>query len=98
MLKTSRRTDIVAHLNEGIFAMLLKHTDRIGAGKTIERLSDIISNSAIFLEGEEINIEISAGIVEIISNEDVEKLIVNAMNMMEKAEKDNVLYYIYEGE
>ena len=98
MLKTSRRTDTVAHLNEGIFAMLLKHTDRIGTGKTIERLADVISNSVIFLEGEEINIEISAGIVEIISNEDVEKLIVNAMNMMEKAEKDDVLYYIYEGE
>jgi len=98
MLKTSRRTDIIAHLGEGVFAMLLKHTDRIGACKTVERLSDVISNSAIFLEGEEINIEIVSGIVEIISEEDVELCLSHALMMMEKAEKDDVLYYIYEGE
>jgi diguanylate cyclase (GGDEF)-like protein len=96
MLKTSRRTDIVAHLGDGIFAMLLKHTDRIGAGKTIERLSDIISTSAIFLEGEEINIEIVAGIVEMISNEDAEICLSHALEMMEKAQNDDVLYYVYE--
>jgi PleD family two-component response regulator len=97
MLKTSRRTDIVAHLGDGVFAMLLKHTDRIGAGRTVERLSDIINTSAIFLEGEEINIEIVAGIVEIISNEDVEVCLSHALEMMEKAQNDDVLYYVYEG-
>jgi len=97
MLKTSRRTDIVSHLVDGVFAMLLKHTDRIGASKTIERLSDIISNSAIFLEGEEININIVAGVVEIVRSEDVEMCLSHALEMMDKAENDNVLYYIYEG-
>jgi diguanylate cyclase (GGDEF)-like protein len=96
MLKTSRRTDIIAHMEEGVFAMLLKHTDRVGACKTVERLSDIISNSAIFLEGEEINIKIVSGIVEIINEEDVELCLAHALEMMEKAEKDNVLYYLYE--
>ena len=98
MLKTSRRTDIVAHLGEGIFGMLLKHTDRIGACKTVERLADMVSNSAIFLEGEEINITIVAGIVEIIKVEEVEKLLSSALNIMSKAQKDDVLYYVYEGE
>ncbi len=98
MLKTSRRTDIVAHLGDGVFAMLLKHTDRIGAGRTVERLSDIISNSAIFLEGEEININIASGIIEIISGMDVETCLANALDMMEKAEKDDMLYYLYEGD
>ncbi|GAB6074810.1 GGDEF domain-containing protein [Nautilia lithotrophica] len=97
MLKTSRRTDIIAHLGEGVFAMLLKHTDRVGACKTVERLSDVISNSAIFLEGEEINIKIVSGIVEIMSDEDVELCLSHALMMMEKAENDDVLYYIYEG-
>ncbi len=97
MLKTSRRTDIVAHLGDGNFAMLLKHTDRVGACKTVERLSDIISNSAIFLEGEEINIKIVSGVVEIILDGEVEVCLARAMEMMEKAEKDDVLYYIYEG-
>ena len=97
MQKTSRRTDIVAHLENGIFGMLLKHTDRIGACKTVERLADMISNSAIFLEGKEININIVAGIVEIIQVEEVEKLLSFALDMMEKAQKDDVLYYVYEG-
>jgi diguanylate cyclase (GGDEF)-like protein len=97
MLKTSRRTDIVAHLDDGIFAMLLKHTDRIGACKTVERLSDTISYSTIFLEGEEINIQIVAGVVEIIKSEDVEVCLSHALEMLEKTEKDDVLYYIYEG-
>ena len=98
MLKTSRRTDVIAHLGNGVFAMLLKHTDRIGAGRTVERLSDTISTSAIFLEGEEINIEIVAGVVEIISSEDVEVCLSHALEMLEKTEKDDVLYYIYEGD
>ena len=98
MLKTSRRTDIVAHLGDGIFGMLLKHTDRIGACKTVERLADMISNSAIFLEGEEININIVAGIVEIIKVEKSETLLYFALEMMEKAQEDDVLFYVYEGE
>ena len=97
ILKTSRRTDIVAHLGDGIFGMLLKHTDRIGACKTVERLADMITNSSIFLEGEEININIVAGIVEIIQVEDAQTLLSLALKMMKKAQKDNVLYYIYEG-
>ena len=97
MLKTSRRTDVVAHLGDGVFAMLLKHTDRIGASKTVERLADIISNSAIFLEGEEINIEIAAGITEILNETDAEVCVAHALEAMEKAESQDMLYQVYEG-
>ncbi|MEO1927114.1 MAG: diguanylate cyclase [Nautiliaceae bacterium] len=97
MLKTSRRTDIVAHLGDGVFGMLLKHTDRIGACRTVERLSDIITNSAIFLEGEEITIQIVSGIVEIKIEDEVDSILQHALEMMQKAEKDGVLYYVYEG-
>jgi len=97
MQKTSRRTDIVAHIGDGIFGMLLKHTNKVGAYQTVERLADMISNSAIFLEGEEISINIVAGIVEIMEVEEIEKLLSFALEMMEKAQKDNVLYYTYEG-
>ena len=97
MLKTSRRTDIVAHLGGGKFAMLLKHTDRIGASKTVERLADMISYSSIFLEGEEVNMEIVAGIAEIISAEiSAEDYILNAFKALEKAESEGILYYLYE--
>jgi PleD family two-component response regulator len=77
--------------------MLLKHTDRIGACRTVERLSDIITNSAIFLEGEEITIQIVSGIVEIKIEDEVDSILQHALEMMQKAEKDGVLYYVYEG-
>ncbi len=97
LLKTSRRTDEIAHLKEGVFAMLLKHTDRIGAGKTVERIADMIGNAAIFLEGEEIELEIVAGIAEIKEERPPQEYIFKAINAMKKAEKENELYLI-EGE
>jgi len=97
LLKTSRRTDEIAHLGNGIFAMLLKHTDRIGAGRTVERIADMIGNAAIFLEGEEIELEIVAGIAEIKEEKPAQEYINSAMNAMKKAEEDGVLYLI-EGE
>ncbi len=98
MLKTSRRTDIVAHIENGIFAMLLKSTDRVGAYKTVERLGDVVSLSTIFLEGEEISTEIVAGICEFNENYTEEVCLSNAFKAMEVAQKEDMLYHIYEGE
>ncbi|QCI29101.1 GGDEF domain-containing protein [Caminibacter pacificus] len=98
ILKTSRRTDTVAHLGEGIFAMLLKNTDRIGASKTIERLSDMISTASVFFEGEEVEIQIVGGVVEIKDKKDAKEYVENAINVMREAEEEGMLYKVYEGE
>jgi diguanylate cyclase (GGDEF)-like protein len=98
LLKTSRRTDVVAHLGDGKFAMLLKHTDRIGAMRTSERLSDMIINSAMFIEDKELEIQIAIGISELTINSDKEKTINCIYNKLEEAEKENQLYKICEGE
>ena len=92
LLKTSRRTDVIAHIKEGIFAMLLKHTDKIGAQKTIERLSDIISNSAIFIEGNETELKIVSAICEITGDTKLEDLLKKCEEILEKAQKENKLY------
>jgi len=94
MLKTSRRTDIVAKFEENIFSMLLKHTDIIGAQRTVERLSDAISNASIFFEGEELELEIVAGVVELKENIEVETVIFKALNALKEAEKNKQLYDI----
>lgn len=94
MLKSSRRTDIVARFEDNIFAMLLKHTDVIGAQRTIERLSDAISNASVFLEGEELELQIVAGIVELKESKDAEIFIFKALKALEEAEKNNQLYLI----
>jgi len=98
LLKTSRRTDIVAHLGEGKFAMLLKHTDRIGAIKTSERLADIISNSSMFIEDKEFEIQINIGISELtINSPETIKLLDCVYSKLEEAQKENTLYKICEG-
>jgi diguanylate cyclase (GGDEF)-like protein len=98
LLKTSRRSDVIAHLGDGVFAMLLKHTDRIGAGRTVERISDMVGNAAIFLEGEEVELSIVAGIVEIKEDIKPEECLNLAVETMKKAEESDTLYLVYEGE
>ncbi len=92
LLKTSRRTDIISHLGNGIFGLLLRHTDRIGAIKTIERFSEIISNSAIFVEGNEIEIKIVGSICEIRADKTYEEYLKKCKDLLAKAQQENVLY------
>jgi len=88
LLKTSRRSDIVAHYGNGIFAMLLKHTDIESAKKASERLSDLVSNSNFFLADQEIQLKISIGVTTIDPNYSVEEIVVSAMDGIEKAYMD----------
>ena len=85
LLKTSRRSDIVSHYGNGIFSMLLKHTDIESAKKASERLSYLVSNSNFFLADREIQLKISIGITDITAEHSVEEIIVSAMNGIEKA-------------
>jgi len=62
LLKTSRRSDIVAHYGNGVFSMLLQHTDIESAKKASERLCDLVSNSNFFLADREIQLKISIGV------------------------------------
>jgi len=97
LLKTSRRTDVIAHLGDGVFAMLLKHTDTIGAEKTIERISDIISNSAIFIEGNEIEVKIVGAVCDLKPEVKVSEYINKCKEALKKAEEENKLFVV-EGE
>jgi len=85
LLKTSRRSDIVAHYGNGVFAMLLKHTDIESAKKASERLCYLVSNSNFFLADREIQLKISIGITDVTENHSVEEIIVSSMNGIEKA-------------
>ncbi|MDB2562032.1 GGDEF domain-containing protein [Sulfurimonas sp.] len=95
LLKTSRRSDTVAHYGNGVFAMLLKHTDIDSAMKASDRLCYLVSNSNFFLGDREIKLKISIGITDIDPEYSVEETIVSAMNGVEKAyKKDNIDYAV----
>jgi diguanylate cyclase (GGDEF)-like protein len=89
LLKTSRRSDIVAHYGNGIFAMLLKHTDIESAKKASERLCDLVANTNFFLADREINLKISIGITEISAEYSVEEIVSGSLKAIEIAYKDN---------
>ncbi|QOY54607.1 GGDEF domain-containing protein [Candidatus Sulfurimonas marisnigri] len=85
LLKTSRRSDTVAHYGNGVFAMLLKHTDIESAKKASERLSELVSNSNFFLGDREIQLKISIGITDVTEEHSVEEIIVSSLDGIEKA-------------
>jgi len=85
LLKTSRRSDTVAHYGNGIFSMLLKHTDIESAKKASDRLCELVSNSNFFLADREIQLKISIGITEVVKEFSVEEIVVGALDGIEKA-------------
>ena len=96
LLKTSRRSDIVSHYGNGVFAMLLKHTDIESAKKASERLCYLVSNSNFFLGDREIKLQISIGITDVNAKYSVEEIVVAAMNGVEKAYKEEDTDYAVE--
>jgi len=94
LLKTSRRSDIVAHYGNGVFSMLLKHTDLDSAQKASERLVDLVSNSNFFLADREIQLKISIGITNVDAKHSVQEIVVSAMEAMEEAEENTQQDYI----
>lgn len=94
LLKTSRRSDIVAHYGEGIFAMVLKHTDIESAKRASERLFDLVASSNFFLAEQEIQLRIAIGVAEINASAGVEQTLVCTLNAMEAADKEPTLRYM----
>lgn len=85
LMKTSRRSDVVAHYGDGVFAMVLKHTDIMNAKRASERLCELVSSSNFFLAEKEIQLKISIGIANISSERAVEETLVCALNAMAHA-------------
>ena len=93
LLKTSRRSDIVSHYGDGIFAMLLKHTNIASAIKASQRLCELVSNSNFFLSDREIQLKISIGITDVLTDSTVEEIIVDGINGIEEAYKNAKIDY-----
>ncbi len=94
LLKTSRRSDIIAHYGKGMFAMLLKHTDVESAKKASERLCDLVANSNFFLADKEIPLKVAIGIAQIDPKNSVEETIVFAMDAIDLAYENGSCYAV----
>lgn len=88
LMKTSRRSDTVAHYGNGVFCMLLKHTDIDSAVKATQRLTELVQNSNFFLADKEIELQVSIGITPVLLTSTTDEIVTNALKAMEQAYKD----------
>lgn len=96
LMKTSRRSDIVAHYGNGVFAIILKHTDLASAQKASERLCDLVSSSNFFLAEREIQLKISVGIKAIIAGQSVEEQVIHTLDAMAAADGSAKSYIVHQ--
>lgn len=94
LLKTSRRSDIVAHYGDGIFAMMLKHTDIENAKRASERLYELVASSNFFISEQEIHLCIAIGVSELNPAHSVEHTLVGTLDAMEAAHSNPKIHYI----
>lgn len=94
LLKTSRRSDIVAHYGEGIFAMLLKHTDTQSAKLAADRLYELVSSSNFFLGDQEIQLQIAIGISELNPSHSTEEILVGTLDAMHSSNDEKKFHYV----
>ena len=94
LLKTSRRSDLVAHYGEGVFAMLLKHTDTQSAKLAADRLYDLVSASNFFLGDQEIQLRIAIGISELNPSRATEEILVGTLNAMYSSNDEKKSHYV----
>lgn len=94
LLKTSRRSDIVAHYGGGVFAMVLKHTDIESAKRASERLFDLVSSSNFFIAEKEIQLRIAIGVTELNAATGVDQTLLGTIEAMDAAENNPKLRYM----
>jgi diguanylate cyclase len=94
LLKTSRRSDIVAHYGGGVFAMVLKHTDIESAKRASERLFDLVSSSNFFIAEQEIQLRIAIGVTELNAATSVDQTLIGTLEAMDAAENNPKLRYM----
>ena len=95
LLKTSRRSDVIGYVGNGIFGMLLKHSDLFSTQKASERLIDLMKNTNVFLDKREIHLDLNIGISKLKPERNAEDSLNCAINALRTAQKSNAPYMIY---
>ncbi len=93
-MKTSRRSDVVAYFGQGIFALLLKHTDPKNAVRTAERLYDMMSSTNFFLGDKEVELRICCGIVGLSKEKTADETIESALTALRTCDENAMGPYV----
>lgn len=94
LLKTSRRSDVVAHFGDGIFAMVLKHTDLASAKKACDRISDLVYATSFFVGTSEVETDIELSIIALDAEHSVEEFLAVPLEALEQTGKKLIPYAV----
>lgn len=79
LLKASRRSDVVAHYEKGIFAILLRHSSLENAQAVCKRLFSFVKSSSTFIDGKRIMLEINIALMPLRPESEPESIITNGI-------------------
>ncbi|QKG28467.1 GGDEF domain-containing protein [Campylobacter sp. RM16187] len=96
LLRTSRRSDILAHYGDGIFAMLMKHTDIEGAKKACERIADMFYTTTFLIAESDIEIDIEIAVCDLNTTKTIEEVLSHTLDMLAKSGRHKSKYVIVE--
>ncbi|RUM66975.1 MAG: hypothetical protein DSZ06_02250 [Sulfurospirillum sp.] len=82
LYKRSRRSDVVAHYEDGIFMILLKHTDKKLAQITMKRIQDAVEDASFLVNGKEIDVKLDFGYAPIKKDDIKESVIMEALDSL----------------
>lgn len=91
LLKTSRRSDIIAHYEDAIFMIILKHTDLENAKRNASRLKSMVTATNFFFGDKEVSIDVEVGIGKITKDRSGEECIVCVLDALDIAKEDPAL-------
>ena len=93
--KVANRSDIVAYYENGIFGILLSHSDKEEAKHFANRLIEKVVATNIIIGDEEISLNVCTGIAEINELTKPKDVIKNALEALKKAINNNISFVVY---
>ncbi len=82
IMNRSRRSDIVAHLGNDIFIILLKHTNVSQAQKVIDSIDHMIGFTNYIVDSQNIDIELDFAVTKIVTHQTKEQIISTVINQL----------------
>ncbi|CAD7287956.1 GGDEF domain-containing protein [Campylobacter suis] len=81
--KTSRQSDIIAHYGDGVFAIIMKHTDISGAKLASNRILKLLSNINVKQNDQEISLEVQMVANSLTKQKSMEEALSEAIDTLE---------------
>ncbi|ARQ99981.1 GGDEF domain-containing protein [Campylobacter porcelli] len=92
LLKTSRRSDIVAHYGDGCFAMVMKHTDLESAKKAAQRVAELLYQTTFFMGEDELDMDMEIAVGAINPDSSIEEILSALLDALPKSAKGVKLF------